>query len=193
MAELEYTVQVTGLETIDQDWQKIYAEIKDQLETSSYFLMDSMTDVLKKHINEDVYEAYPNPKRYERRSDDPSLGTPLNSQKNMTGIPPETTSSFAGIWVKTGLEYHPTGEHDVVEWHTADDDELIGRIENSYPPYDFPKGVPKRRLFWQNFVDELITDGVLESSFMSAMAAQGVTDLTSSAHTVERDANDGHY
>ena len=192
MAELEYTIQVTGLETIDQDWQKIYEEIKDQLQTSSYFLMDSMTDVLTKHINEDVYDVY-NPKRYERRKDDPSLGTPLNSQKNMTGIGPETSSSSIGIEVRTGLEYHPTGEHDVMEWHTADDDELIGRIENSYPPYDWPKGVPKRRLFWQNFVEEMIEGGVLESSFMSAMAAQGVTDLTATNNTVDRDANDGHY
>lgn len=192
MAELEYTVQVTGLETIDQDWQKIYAEIQDQLESSAFSLMDTMTEVLTKHINEDVYKVY-EPKRYERRSDDSSLGTPLNSQKNMTGIGPETSFSSVGIEVRTGLKYKPTGEHEVLEWHTVDGDELIGRIENSYPPYKWPKHVPKRRLFWQNFVDELITDGVLESSFMSAMAAQGVTDLTPSAHTVERDANDGRY
>lgn len=180
---MELNVTVSGLESIDNDWKAFQADFTEKLRKAMDDVGADMLDALKKHIISDVYGAY-RPKTYQRRSKDESLGTPLSDMaKNAT-----VYNKGAGVT----LDYSPTGAHANENWHTADGNDLIGRIEKKSPPY-FQKAQNKvpERPFWQNFVNEMVDQGELERYFAAAMAMQG--EIVETGGAVTREPQDGEY
>lgn len=184
MAELVLDINVSGEESIDADFKAFQKELISSVEKAMDDVGADMIEALKKHIETDVYKAYPNPKEYERRSKNSELGRALNDMKANTTV----YNKGAGV----SLEYKPTGEHENSAWHTADGDDLIGRIEKKNPPY-FKKaqGMVPERPFWQNFVNEMIEGEELERFFVSAMLMRGV-EIEESGGVV-RESGDGDY
>lgn len=195
MADIELTFEVTEEESLDADMRAIMNELIGASVYALEKVEEVTTETLRKHINSDVYPKYP-PRVYKRRSEDPSLGTPLNDmQKNVTQFKPfggrTSDTSFA---VTGGISYDPTGEHQVLRWHDADENELIGRIENFRPPYNwYPKDPPPipERPFWQNTVGEMTDGGEAERAIIWAFGEKGIElDMDSG---VERESSDGDY
>ena len=193
MSNLSFGVQVTGLESIDEDFRKIYADIGRKAYEASKDVQLDMRDLLKEHIRNDVYAKW-NPKKYERRSKNPSLGRPLTDDTYITTQAPWGNAGPSGINITAPLEYDPQGEHVNQNWHTADENELIRRIEQKNPPYFYKaqQQVP-RRPFWQRFIAELVDSGRLEEYFINSMLRQSPDEPV--AYTgVEADfEHDGDY
>lgn len=136
-----FNVTVTGLGTIDSD---VTAEIKDisaKIPPALQYIGSEMTANLQKHIKEDWYTPW-RPDAYERRTDNPSLGTPLGSTENMHIAVAGPTHDQ-----RLTFTYLPTGEHAEEKWHQRDGDELIKWIQHGAG--DIPA-----RPFWNNFVSE---------------------------------------
>lgn len=189
MAEIE----ISGNGTLDEDLNKLLNEMSAAMLRATIEVEGAMADALENRIITDVYKRY-DPVRYERRSENPSLGVPLTSLQYMDALSPNKVPKPIGglIRIEGGLEYKPSGEHAVPDWDTADGDDLIGRIENSYPPYTWPDGVPPRRRFWQNFVEEMIEGGQIGTTFMQKMKTTGF-DIEMAYDEVERESRDGKY
>ena len=153
---------VTGLETIDLDYLKETADIGRYSSSALQTVGAEMIENLQKHIQEDWYGAWKPPKVYERRTDDPSLGTPLGSKENMD-------ASVSGM--ELDFTYEPNGEHKVAAWsgHRSGDG-LINVIQTNSGWTWKPKGAGKRP-FWNNFVDEEFNGQIMET-FITAMSGQ---------------------
>lgn len=176
-------ININGNGTLDSDMLTFQSEIVKMVSSAMNDVGADMQDALARHIDKDIYNMY-SPVRYERRSENGGLGTPLNDIKANSRI----YNHGAGV----SLEYKPTGDHANASWHTADADELIRRIETKSPPY-FPKAqkrVPSRP-FWQNLVNELVDEGMAEHYFAAAMRRRGEEVIEDGA--IIRDANDGVY
>lgn len=146
-----------------------------------------MKDSLQEHIRTDVYSEY-KPKVYKRRREYAGFGPALiNIDRNSVPI---IKPGKGGAQV--GIIYMPSGEHERERWHTADGDDLIGRIEKKDPPYTWDakkrKPIPPRP-FWQNFVDEMVGSG-FAASVSRAFKGEGIeiSDIS-----VEREPEDGNY
>ena len=173
---------IAGISSIDEEITKEQKKIEAAVSFSLDSIIPDMKDALERHIQKDVYDDTHYPSVYERRSENPSLGTPLiDMEANVSASAAKNTLSF---------EYLPTGEHEVEKWATANGDSLIGRIEKGSPPYDYFD--PGPRPFWTNFCDEMILEGGLFSSFTSAMGQAGYQVIPDGG-AVEPDGNDGAY
>ncbi len=194
MADIELTFEVTEEESLDADMRAIMNELIGASVYALEKVEEVTTETLRKHIDSDVYRAY-KPKIYERRSDDPSLGTPLNDMgKNVTQFKPfGGKTSDTSFSVTGGISYDPTGEHQNSEWSDVNENALIGRIERKSPPYNWePKnGRLKPRPFWQNTVSEMTDGGEAERAIIWAFGEKGIElDMDSG---VERESSDGDY
>lgn len=166
-----------------------------------------MQDVLKKHIEKDVYDPsvyYPD--EYVRRSENPGLGTPLSNLKaNVLSPVTEADVINDTVAANTRFQYMPTGEHSVPKWSSAakqdnpnfpknlDGNELIRRIETKNPRYNWGQHKVPKRPFWQNTVDELIEGGAAADSFDRWMTQYGGTLEYEGGSTAVREPGDGEY
>lgn len=159
----EFTVTEIGLQ---EDVDKALSGIDSAIAPALGDVGNGMIENLQRHIQEDWYEPWGPPKVYLRRTDDPSLGTPLGSPANMD------VSVFGNSLT---FSYEPTGEHKIEKWHIVDGDKLIKIIQEDdgwYPDW-IPNKDQKERLifprpFWDNFVREQEAHGIMER-FTAAM------------------------
>lgn len=165
MSVIDLTVSVDVEGSLDEDLQKEVGDIRAQFPRAMRRVASEMKSNLYKHIENDWYLPWGAPKRYKRRTDDPSLGTPLGSGRNM-----HVSFSSDG-----GLEfiYEPTGAHKNQKWNTAKGDALIKIIQDNdgwrWPPDKDKQGrnvMP--RPFWNNFVDEQENGGIIQA-FIAGM------------------------
>ncbi len=180
VAKIDLRAYVLDERNIDADLRDCLKAFSDKIKTAMNTVGADMQVALAQHIESDVYKAYPNPVEYERRKENGGLIAQARQAK--------IYNHGSGV----SLEYKPDGMHENPAWHTADADDLIGRIERKSPPY-FPKAqerVPERP-FWQNFVSEMVDEGMAEHFFAEAMRQLG-EDVTEDG-TIFREPNDGEY
>lgn len=174
MAEIE----VNGPGTLDDDFMAFQTALAKMVSMTIPDIGADMQDALKQRVKTDVYDAY-NPIKYKRRGDD-GLGAQAEKAK--------IYNHGAGL----SIEYKPSGEHSHANWHTADADELISRIETKRPPY-FKRAQRKvpQRPFWYNFVSEMVDDATAEFYFANAMRRLG-EDIIEDKNVI-RETGDGDY
>jgi hypothetical protein len=141
-----FKVTVSGLETIDIDVQKETANIEKKIPSALRVVGAEMIANLQEHIKNDWYSQY-KPKKYKRRTDDPSLGTPIGSEEYMDAQVENNTLTFT---------YEPRGEHKYKGWHNRDNDDLINflQVGTEYMP---------PRPFWNNFVQDQRDSGIMNA------------------------------
>lgn len=145
-----FNVTIEGVESIQQDLNNEATQIYQAIPTALHQVGSDMIATLQKHIEEVWYYDHGfYPKEYKRRTDNPSLGTPLGSEKNMAYSVSGTSLDFT---------YMPTGEHKDKAWHDRDGDDLIvsihlGKLLGDPPP----------RPFWNSFVNDEEHNGVINS------------------------------
>lgn len=185
MNDLTFNVIIEEKGSLEEDLENYkQKELGPSVYKALNAVADDMKEILVRRIEIDVYKAYPKPKQYKRRSKDTTRGIPLIDVKNnVWPVNKGTTLVF---------DYAPTGEHVRGDWHTADADDLIGRIEKKDPPY-FPRAQAKvpPRPFWHNFVDEILENGLAERLFVNAMKANGEEVIETG--DLIREPNDGDY
>lgn len=191
---MELACTVTGLESLDKDLAVILAQFQCAANRTLDELNSAMLNTLARHIEKDVYdESVYYPKVYKRRSENFSLGTPLNNVS--------VNAKPLVDHMRAGIDYQPTGEHAVKKWGgvegrwgRADGDRLIARIEKLSPPYTWGQDKVPARPFWQNFVTEMVEGGEAERTFFSAMDRQGPDwHLEADGSGVIREDEDGSY
>lgn len=160
-----FKVTVTGLETIDTDFNEEMKKINSGVASALNLVASEMTDALKKHIKEDWYDPWGPPKEYIRRTDNPSYGRPLGGDKNITLEKDATSLTFI---------YSPSGEHQIGKWNTHSGDSIIDILQEnkgwSFEPSKDKKGRSiMARPFWDNFVSEMKDGGILDA-FVRGMA-----------------------
>ena len=158
---LEFTVTEIGLQ---EDVDKALSDIDSAIAPALGDVGNGMIENLQRHIQEDWYEPWGPPKVYLRRTDNPSLGTPLGSPANMDVSVSGHSLTFS---------YEPTGEHENPDWSTVNGDALIRIIQENegwkYQPGMDTKGrMIFPRPFWDNFVREQEAHGIMEQ-FTTAM------------------------
>lgn len=142
-------------------------EEKKEIEISSLIALsevgEDMKLCLQEHIHNDWYEKWGEPREYQRRTDDPSLGTPIGDISNM--------ESYV---LKSGLRfrYNPKGNHKNEKWSIQNGDDLIRIIQDNLgwkwkPTEDTEGRMIMPRPFWDNFVEEEETRAL--SSFINAL------------------------
>lgn len=164
----------------------LQTEINPAVAKANDAVAETMREVLAQHIANDVYAEY-SPKLYERRG---ATGGLIDMNKNADLLSDSTRAK---------IQYKPSGDHPSVSgWHKVDGDDLIGRIESHNPEYNWlPKsgnGIPDRP-FWQNFVNEMVDGGTMETVWANALrgALPDGWTLDIANGGVQRDANDGNY
>lgn len=170
-------------------------EINPALEKANESVAQAMRDALARHIAKDVYSAYDR-KMYRRRG---AAGGLLGQAESMESGAGGMISDSA----RAKIQYMPDGGHpDAGKWakkrvKPVHSDDLIGRIEKHSPEYSFlPKnGTIPNRPFWQNFVNEMVDGGGIETAWVSAMKAvlPAGWKLDMSDGGVQRDGSDGEY
>ena len=158
-------------------FEEEYKKISAQIPIGLKFVGAEMAANLKKHIQEDVYDAYKKPKIYRRRKDNPQFGIALDNDKNMaieveknvlvfSYLPDGTyTALFKDIETEEESKKFGHDRNAPVKPFPVHGDALIKRIQNA--TYDWKvKDIPKRR-FLDNFVDEQRHSGIL-NAFLQA-------------------------
>lgn len=145
-----FKVTVSGFETVENDLEKEQKQIEKASVEGLRMVESQFYADLERHIQKDWYEAWGEPKQYERRTDDPSLGPPLGDFSNMN-------SEIKGLTLT--FDYFPSGKHSNGEWNNHNGDEIIKIIQMnegwSYPVNeDRQKRMIMPRPFWNNFVEE---------------------------------------
>jgi len=131
---LTYSSEVFSLyEDIFLFTQQVNKALPSALES----IGSDMWELLKEHIQHDVYDEY-YPQVYQRRFESGLLWDLA------------WTAEAKGNSLET--EYMPTGEHETQKWHTRDFDNLIEWLQHSHNIKS--QNVPARP-FWNNFLDDL--------------------------------------
>lgn len=207
MAEISLTFTVTGDKEIDEDLKAVQLELRQKMIKGLPNVRNDMLDSLEKHLLSDVYRAY-RPKEYPRRKDHPEFGPSLIDFTTKGQVRNIGNISEDGTWAEVGFDYLPDGSHSgttadldpTSAYYDADHprklkpnpvhrNELIRRIESG-KGYDW-KRHPGKRPFWQNFVNEMVDDGMLEYFFAKAMREQG-EDVVEDG-SLFRESTDGSY
>ena len=176
----------TGIDDFDAQLRKFLNTLIYELDSAVSETMLDAKDSLRKHIREDVYdESVYSPKVYKRRSENDGLGTPLDylEEPNARIIPPAGGNVNGNLVVTSRIYYNPTGEHKYKKWHTADHNDLIGRIEKKEPRYTWGQNKVPPRPFWQNFITEMVDNQELEKNFVRHMS--GKEDIVADGAIVE--------
>lgn len=213
MAEIILRVQVShGEKTLEDDLKAFQLELRQKMIKGLPHVREEMLEHLRARILADVYKKY-TPSVYPRRKDNPEFGPSLidfdaggrgiyGQVRNIGNINDDAT------WAEVGFNYQPSGDHSGTtadlpvdsDYYDADNskplkpnpvhgDALIRRIETGRG-YDWKRS-PKARPFWQNFVDEMIEDNMLEHLFAEAMRLQGLDVLEDGS--LVRETTDGEY
>lgn len=150
------------IEGLDKEYRDEITEINNAIPKALERLGSEMAISLKKHIQQDWHDVW-KPSKYHRRTDNPSLGTPLGDDKNITIYVDRFTKTMSFL-------YLPTGEHQEGRFHNGwylggdgarrDTDELITAIQKGELA-----GNPPPRPFWNNFVEEQ-QNGEMLSTFI---------------------------
>ena len=180
---MEFSVRAEWNDELEREvTAALRAEVNPALEKANAAVGEEMRGALARHVREDVYAKY-SPRVYERRS-----GGGVGAQAESAGVFSDST--------RATVQFKPGGEYPGRErWHTADGDDLIGRIEKHSPEYTF---LPTRRKipdrpFWQNFTDEMV-DGRMEAVFqMELRAALPEGWELEMDEGVHREDEDGRY
>lgn len=179
---------------MDEAFAAVYNQILLEVASSVEKALNDAKPHLKKRIEADVYKVY-SPTVYKRRSDDSTLGVSLAAQAitepYTSVIKPGGGNVNGMLQVTSRLYYNPQGNHKRKKWHTADYDDLIGRIEKKSPPYTWGQAQVPERPFWQNFVDEMVGGGELERLFVDAMKSAEPTIVADG--NITEDASDREY
>lgn len=144
---ININVKIKGL---DEEIKDEIAKIEKDIPIALEGVGSGMIRDLQEHIQQDWYEPW-QPKVYKRRTDNPSLGTPLGSIDNMSVSVKGKVLDF---------DYTPTGEYSgegFVEERNGD--ELITALQTGKDLW----GNPKPRPFWNNFVEEQKNEKIMEN------------------------------
>lgn len=172
---------------LDTDVATLLNDVKSAIAMSIPAVASDATEMLRKHIVEDVYEAFkPNsegPKDYIRRKDDWGL-LDFKEGDGILTVDVDRDSMT--------LLYSPQG------WATQadkdwilDGDMLVERIEKAYPPYDWHGDVPGARPFFRNFAHEMIEGDRAERVLVRMMnIANGDLKVAIGGTELERDSDD---
>lgn len=133
---LNVKVDIKGL---DKELTELIKPIKPKISQALNSVGDMLKTDLQQKARQIWYLGY-TPEVYKRRTDNPALGTPLTSEKNMAVDVTGTKLEFS---------YFPTGEHLNQGWHTDDGDNLIENIQRGAL-----WGEPPARPFWNFFVED---------------------------------------
>ena len=155
--------QIIGLE---EDFGKEVNSIKKEV---NYALTQTGVELahdLQSTLNREWYNKY-KPKVYKRRTDDPSLGTPIGSDENFDETYTDPTKQMLYF------AYNPTGRHIKPAWSERNGDSLIAWIQNEHNYANKETGeidftIPARP-FWNIFVREQENGGLMEK-FIKAMS-----------------------
>ena len=153
-------VTISGLETIDDDINAFMPRVDKATTAGLKAVASDMKANLKKHIQEDVYDAY-SPVKYIRRHES-------------GGMISDNTMSYAIGRSSLIFEYaHPTSpsywKSGVKHWYDYDDgDDAIKAIQSGE---GYPTATPDagERPFWSNFIKEFFEGGMAEVSFVAGM------------------------
>ena len=171
----------TGITDFDKQLSTFMNKLAGDVSTAVSTALDDAKETLRQKIlseveSDDVYT----PKVYKRRSERSGRGAPLSDMNAYSKIIQPIAQNMNGrLNVTSRLYYNPQGGHTVKKWHTADYNDLIGRIEKKSPPYTWePKdGAIPPRPFWQHFIDEMVGKKELEKAFVWALKASEETAI----------------
>ena len=167
----------TGIDDFDAQLSAFMNTLATNIGTAAETALDDAKETLRQKIlseveSDDVYK----PKVYKRRSEKTGRGTPLSDMKAYARIIKAAGGNVNGrLQVTSRLYYNPQGGHTVQRWHTADYDDLIGRIEKKSPAYTWGRDKVPARPFWQHFIDEMVDQKELEKAFVWAMSGSEPT------------------
>ena len=193
-------MQFTGIDDFDAQLRAFLNTLISEIADAEESALSEAQESLKKHIVEDVYQAY-SPTVYKRRSNNNGLGTPLSDLNAYSQtIPPAGGNVNGKLMVTSRLYYNPKGAHQVKKWSSGasnkkgivnvDDNQLISRIEKKDPAYNWGNDAVPPRPFWQNFINEMVTNKELENAFVWAMSTK--EDIVADGNIVE-DPHDRDY
>lgn len=148
---------------VEKEAGDIEAKIKRAVAIAVPQLGEYLKKALAEKIEENVYAKY-DPEFYERRSENPSLGTPLTDMEKNAEL------DISGNTIT--LTYLPTGEHANSSWGWHSGDALIEWLENPYGRG--AESVPGRP-FWDEFINEQILGGKAAKAFTDAINAADPT------------------
>lgn len=147
-----FNVTITEQGSLQNDVNSEVKKIKSQIPKALNVVGSDMIIALQRHLKRDWYDAY-TPTAYQRRTDNPALGTPLGADENITTAVMGTDLAF---------DYAPTGEHrDIPIDEARHGNALIEWIQARH-------GEIPERPFWNNFVYEMEKGGIV-NSFIKGM------------------------
>lgn len=172
MPDINVTSKIEGL---DDDINTVEKEVEAQIPVALNYVGSEMVDNLQEHIRVDWYEAWGDPKEYQRRTDYGG-GTPLGSALNMDITVRDEEMEFS---------YLPSGDHVETAWDEREGDMLIQVIQSdrgwSYPVDKDTEGrTIMPRPFWDNFVDD--QEARVVDSFIAGMHRNDIVKEASDRH-----------
>lgn len=140
-------------------------------------LRKEVVDVVKKteqkHVQQDVYDAYPNPKRYDRREEDGGLKDPRNMAvtEYELGVDIDNKTSFNGGYDNMRSKWYvpPPNYGNELEYLVEYGEGGTDKYHYNYPTGEFTNPRP----FIHNTVDEL-RQGVLRQTLIEGLRARGI-------------------
>lgn len=159
-----FDVKVEGLDTITKDYEKLVSRLNHTATPLGLKMVASdMREMLIRHIQEDVYDAYA-PTNYIRREenggmiDEKNIDVVIeNNQLMFTYLFPTNPSN----WAKTPEPY--------CEYIDGDDSIRAIQTGGRYPTYGNMRKTTGARPFWSNFVHEFFTSAQADKSFVKGL------------------------
>ena len=175
---MKLSFEISGLESLDKDFEDLTGRVNSAMAAAMPGVASVMENKLREQITRDVYAKWM-PSVYERRRDNPQLGTSLIDKSVIDAVPDGDSAR---------LTYEPVG--DQYQWdNPLDGDALIERIETGRG-YEWPVN-PGKRPFWDNFVKELIDNGAAAKALVDGMnAADRELGVTLEGNDAVRDPED---
>lgn len=158
---MDLTISVSGFDTVQEDIDHAAKDILKRIPSALQTVGNELEEKLKLYAHDIWYSGYA-PEKYDRRTDDPSLGTPLAASSNI-----EKTVNGASLL----FSYEPVSDHVKPYWQgRADGDFLINILQTAkggHWAYHTPP-IPKRP-YWNAFLDDLESGGAI-NAFIHGMS-----------------------
>lgn len=144
------------------------------------------SDELIKQIEQNVYNKWPEPTEYERRTDNGGLIDPRYIK-----LIDETVGQEGRISASGDISYEPSGQQ--WQWQYPEDgDELIDRIESGVG-YEWRTYDPPQRPFWRPFVESMYgrswASAAIDRELAKYLKSEGYEGIA----TIEPEPGDGDY